>query len=284
MVPMHGFRIRWQVLLPLIAMHMGALLAFYYITWDALLLTVVLWLVTGLFGITIGYHRLLTHRAFETYPWVRRFHALCAAPALQQGPLAWVRQHRAHHAYSDTEKDPHPQYLGFGFGHMGWSFLSHKTICRSKLAKLEPVDLKDDPVMRFLEQWHLPLVILSLVGLYLWGGLPYLLWAGCFRIVWVMHITWTVNSLGHRFGYRSYDTADKSTNNWLVAALAFGEGWHNNHHRFPDSARQGLLPWEIDLSWHWIRFLRFLGLAWNVREPEAVAISKTRFSNPVIGP
>lgn len=268
-----NMRIRWQVLLPLIALHLGAFAALFFFDLRAAVLALALWVITGMLGITVGYHRLLNHNAFSTYPWVRRFHAVCASFALQQGPLDWVRVHRAHHANADTDRDPHTQRHGFWYGHMGWPFLSFETLGRSKLLKVVPQDLAQDPWMVFLNRFHLHIVVASLIGLYAWGGLPFLLWAGCFRIVFVMHVTWAVNSLGHRYGYTSYELEDLSTNNWFVAMLTFGEGWHNNHHRFPTSARQGLTPWEVDLSWYWISFLQKIGLAWDVQTPASEQIS-----------
>ncbi len=258
-------KIRWPVLIFLLVFHLGALLAPLYYTKEALTLFIVLWVVTGMFGITVGYHRLLTHKSFETNDVISFILALCGCLAFQQGPLSWVRLHRAHHTFSDTEKDPHPQYLGFLFGHMLWPFVSIKGVGESQHRRTTPPDLASKGYFVLLEKYNLHIGILSLVLLYVWGGLPFLIWGGFLRIVVVMHITWSVNSIGHRFGYRRYETKDSSRNNWMVALLAFGEGWHNNHHRYPNSARMGLSPLEVDFSWYLIRTLSLFGLAWNIK-------------------
>jgi len=269
-VTLKEFRVRWRVLVPLTLLHLGAIAAFWHFTWGAFSLAVLLWATTGVFGITVGYHRLLTHQSFETYPVVKWFHLFCASLTLQQGPISWVRLHRAHHAYSDTPADPHPQTYGFFFGHCGWAFLSHATIGRSEDVRRIPRDLAGDPVIQFFENWHYPLFFASLVFFYLVGGLPYLLWAGCFRTAFTLHTTWSVNSLSHRIGYRNFATKDSSTNSRFVSLLTLGEGWHNNHHRYPSSAKQGMRLSEPDFSWAWIQFLRLIGLAWNVRVPSGI--------------
>ena len=271
-----SFKIRWQVLVPITALHVGAILAPFYFNWSSFGWAVFLWFATGLWGITVGYHRMLAHRAFKTGPVLRAFHLFWSSISLQQGPISWVRLHRAHHKYSDTKADPHGQLFGAFFGHAGWTFLGHKEIGRSPEVKLIPNDLGADPMIVFFEKIHYPMFLLSLLFFYLAGGLPLLLWAGCLRTVVVLHFTWTVNSLAHRFGYRTYDTKDWSRNNWLVALFTWGEGWHNNHHAFPYSARQGLAWWEFDASWLWIRALELLGLATNVRRPGRLAAPQDR--------
>lgn len=270
-VRLRDFKIRWHVLIPLVVLHAGALAAFWFVDFYAIGVAVALWVITGMLGITVGYHRLLAHQALEMPRWLKRFHLFCGVLAFQLGPITWVRMHRAHHAYSDRLQDPHPQLFGFWYGHMGWTFLAHKEIGRGPRWKETPQDLLQDPFVSWLERNVLWFFLGSLVLLYALGGLPLLLWAGFFRWAWVSHITWCVNSVGHRFGYRNFETNDQSTNHWLVALLAFGEGWHNNHHRFPSSAKQGLKFWEFDLSWQWIRLLKFFGLAWDVKTPAIYA-------------
>ena len=262
-----GFRVRFQVLVPLLLFHILSPGAFFFFSWEAFFSFVLLWIVTGMLGVTVGYHRLLAHRSFKTFKLVGWFHALCASISFQQGPLSWVRLHRAHHAYSDSLRDPHPQSEGFFFGHAGWPFLAHRSIGRSELVKRAPRDLAEDPFMVFLERNHLVIGLVFLLVLYLAFGIDMLFWAGFFRIVFVMNATWLVNSVCHRWGYRSHRTKDESRNNALVALLTFGEGWHNNHHAFPSSARQGLRWWEVDLSYAYIRLLGALGLAWDIKLP-----------------
>jgi stearoyl-CoA desaturase (delta-9 desaturase) len=271
------FRVRWPVLGAYLVVHAGALLAPFYFTWSALIVFFLLTVVTAMLGITVGYHRMLTHKSFETYPWVRRLHATFGALALELGPLTWVRLHRAHHAYSDQWQDPHAQSPGFFYGHIGWSFLSHKTLGRSELAKKIPKDLASDPYLVFLDRYFFHLVVLSLVALYLVGGMPWLVWGGFLRIVWTLHCTWFVNSATHRWGSKPFVTKDNSRNLWWVAVLAWGEGWHNNHHKFPNSARHGILPGQIDLTWIYLGLLKKLGLAWNFKLPADEA-------PPAVGP
>lgn len=275
--PLSEFKIRWHVLIPLLIMHIGAIAAFWFIDLKSILVAALLWLITGLFGITIGYHRLLTHQAFKMPTWLSRLHIFCGVLAFQLGPITWTRMHRAHHALSDRPEDPHPQIYGFWFGHIGWAFLAHPRIGRSAKFKENPPELMRDPFLLFCENFA-PIIFLSSLGLlYLWGGLPMLLWAGFFRWVWVSHITWSVNSFGHWLGYRRFQTSELSANNPVVALLAWGEGWHNNHHRFPSSAQQGLAWYEFDASWMWIRFLQKLGLAWEVKTPAI-------YAPPPVGP
>ncbi len=273
------FRIRWQVLTILVLLHVGTIASFFFFTPAAAAWALAFCVITGLFGTTVCYHRMLAHDAFQTYRWVQFLHLIPASITLQQGPLSWVRLHRAHHAHSDTEKDPHPQYYGFLFGHCGWPFLSHKTVGRSEHLKYLPPRLKNDKMLAFFETFHVPLFLASLVLFYLWGGLPYLLWIGFTRTTLMMHFTWSVNSIAHRFGYRNYDTNDSSTNSFWVALFSFGEGWHNNHHKYPSSARHGLKPSEIDITWLWIKFLSATGLAWNVRLPESDQEKNSRFES-----
>lgn len=262
-------KVRWKVLVPLVLLHIGALAAPFFFTWSSLLWSLVFWVVTGLFGITTGYHRLLAHRSFKTNRLIKYFHATCGVLAFQQGPVSWVRIHRAHHAFSDSDKDPHAQQYGKFYGHIGWPFLSLEGVGQSSHRYSNPSDISGDKYLLFLEKYSLVIGIGSLVVLYLLGGISLLLWAGCLRVVISLHIAFSVNSIAHRFGYRSFSTKDRSTNNLFVALLSFGEGWHNNHHRFPNSPRMGFGLLELDLSWLWISFLAKLGLAWNLKLPKA---------------
>lgn len=268
------FRIRWPVLISILSIHLLAIPAFWTFTPDALYAFLFLWFATGCWGITVGYHRMISHRAFSAPPWVRAFHLFWAALSMQQGPISWARQHRAHHKYSDTMADPHPQKYGFFFGHIGWAFLAHRFLGRSPERKEVPLDLLNDPLLVFFERFHLWFLFGSLVGLYVLGGWPWFFWAGALRLTFVLHITWAINSVVHRWGYRSFETNDSSVNNPLMGLLAWGEGWHNNHHRYPFSARQGFRWWEVDFSWWWIKALRLLRLANAVKTSTAVAIDQ----------
>lgn len=237
------------------------------------------WIATGL-GITIGYHRLVAHRGFQTYGWVRAFWTAMGAMALEGCPLQWSTVHRKHHKHSDHEIDPHTphkkehgMWKGLLFAHLGWMFRQHTFV--EDVNKFSP-DLRKDPIVMFFHRTYSFWILMSLVipiGIgyliqpNLMGALYGLLLGGAARIFWTHHITWSINSVCHVFGSRPYHSKDKSTNNFLFGVLALGEGWHNNHHAFPNSARHGLRWWQFDLSWIVIRTMSMLGLAWDVKTP-----------------
>ena len=227
-------------------------------------------------GVTVGFHRLLTHRAFQTYKPVE--YALAAAGSMAvQGPVIdWVADHRKHHAHTDADGDPHSPHVGHGSGlaglwhaHVGWLFDTNGQADRRKYAP----DLMEDRGMRRLNRNFPWLVALSLLlpfaaGLALTGtllgGLTALLWGGLVRIFFVHHITWSINSICHFHGARRFDTDDHSTNVWWLSLASLGEAWHHNHHAFPRSAVHGLRRWELDPSGAIITAMQKLGLAWNV--------------------
>jgi len=235
-----------------------------YINATDLTLLLVFYVLTGL-GITVGHHRLLTHRSFETYPWVKGLLLIFGAMAPEGEPGAWASIHLEHHAHSDTDEDPHSPLVGLWHAHVGWMFkrLPRPEIYGPWLAK--------DPVVVFVDRTWFIWAALSLIIPFAIGGWSGLLWGGLVRIFLTHHITWSVNSICHTFGQRPYATRDESRNNWIVGLLAFGEGWHNNHHAFPRSAAHGLRWWEVDTSALLIRGLEAVGLAWNVQRvtPEA---------------
>jgi stearoyl-CoA desaturase (delta-9 desaturase) len=262
-----------------------------------LVLFAVLYVVTGL-GITVGYHRYFTHRSFETIGAIKVALAVLGAMTLQ-GPVAqWVTDHRKHHARSDQEGDPHSPHLsGSGFvgtvkglwhSHVGWMFTT-KGMERS-LAYGR--DLYEDRVIRVIDRCYLLWVALSFavpffIGAAIGGswalGFEAMVWAGLVRIFAFEHSTFAVNSICHTFGRRAYEARDQSRNNWVVALLVFGEGWHNNHHAFPRSARHGLERRQLDLSWWVIRGLERLKLARAVRLPTSAQIARTPRLAPIPG-
>jgi stearoyl-CoA desaturase (delta-9 desaturase) len=264
------------VVLPLIAFIAALLLLWNRaVGWTDLGILAVMYLVSAL-GITIGYHRMLTHRAFQTYKPVE--YALAAAGSLAvQGPVIdWVADHRKHHAHTDEEGDPHSPHVGHGSGlaglwhaHVGWLFDANGQADRRKYAP----DLLDDPGMRSLSRNFPWLVVLSLLLPFaagfvltgtLAGGLTGLLWGGLVRIFLGHHVTWSINSVCHFHGARRFATDDESTNVWWLSFASLGEAWHHNHHAFPRSAFHGLRWWELDLSGLVIRAMHRAGLAWNV--------------------
>jgi stearoyl-CoA desaturase (delta-9 desaturase) len=261
----------------LAAIHIGALGIFVpaLFSWSAVAVAVGLYVVTGL-GITLGYHRLLTHRSFEVWKPLEYVIAVLGVLALQGGPIDWVATHRAHHAHSDADGDPHDSHRGMPWAHFEWLYRTNKDRVAPAERKRWAPDLVKDPVYRALEKYN-PLVQLVLAAaLYFWGGWSFVVWGVFARLVYTYHCTWLVNSASHAVGYRTYKTGDRSTNNWWVGILALGEGWHNNHHAFPFSARHGLRWFEFDPTWLTIRLLRALRLARNVRIPTREMMARLR--------
>jgi stearoyl-CoA desaturase (Delta-9 desaturase) len=251
------------------------------VDWSDLALFAVMYVLTGL-GITVGFHRLLTHRSFQTHKATEYVFATLGSMAVQGPVIAWVADHRKHHAHTDEEGDPHSPHVGRGDGvigalrglwyaHMGWLFDAHGRAEAERYAR----DLVEDRGMRFLSRWFLGVAALGLLipaGLgylldgTLKGALTGLLWGGFVRIFMLHHVTWSINSVCHFFGRRRFAIEDQSTNVFWLALPSFGESWHHNHHAFPRSAVHGLKWWEIDTTAVVIRTLKRLGLAWNVVE------------------
>jgi stearoyl-CoA desaturase (delta-9 desaturase) len=229
----------------------------------------VLYWITVL-GVTLGLHRLLAHRSFEAPRWLERTLALIGTLACQSGPIEWVGLHRHHHLFSDQPNDHHDAARGLWWAHSEW--MLHEIPALREIHRFTG-DLRQDPFYRWLDRWFLLLQLP--LGLALWfygeragvhgGGLGLVLWAIPLRLVLVYHVTWLVNSATHAFGYRNFNSPDLSRNCWWVALLSFGEGWHNNHHAFPHSARHGLRWFEFDITWQHIRLLRALGWAQRIR-------------------
>jgi len=260
-------RIKWLHLFFIAAMHLGAFAGFFTFSWKALGLCLVLHGATGCLGITLGFHRLLTHRSFKVPKILEYFFAILGSLACQGGPIGWVATHRLHHAKSDEEGDPHSPVQGFLWAHMLWCMVYNKNIDDPKeYFRLAP-DLASDPVYVWLDKLQIVWTILLGIGLYVWGGWPFVIWGIFVRTALVYHSTWFVNSAAHIWGYQTYKTGDQSTNLWWVALLSYGEGWHNNHHAFQHSARHGLQWWEVDSTYLMIKFLERLGLAEAVKVP-----------------
>ena len=242
------------------------------------------------FGTTIGFHRYFTHRSFSAHVSVKVTLAILGCMTMQ-GPITqWVSDHRKHHALSDQPGDPHSPHAGHGDGlvaairgfchaHVGWLFSNLGMEQGRAYAK----DLYDDRVIRWIDRLYLLWVILTLgipfaIGYLVGGtwqsGVEGLVWGGLIRIFLYQHATFSVNSICHMFGRRDFDSRDESRNNWFVAALVFGEGWHNNHHAFPASARHGLRRSQVDVSWWVIRSLERTGLVWNVHTPDEAQLAR----------
>jgi fatty-acid desaturase len=256
--------INWVSLIAFGAVHLGAIAAFFFFSWPAFFTALGLYWVALSLGIGMGYHRLLTHRSYRPPTWLKYFLSICGTLALEGGPISWVAIHRIHHQHADQDGDPHTPRDGKWWSHLIWMLVGDSTQRQTSECLHYAPDLCNDRFMVWLSKYnYLPLVILSVL-LFVFGGLPFLLWGVFFRVALGLHATWMVNSLTHFWGRRRFATRDDSRNNWFVALLSFGEGWHNNHHAHPTSARHGLAWYEIDMSWMAIRVLQLLGLAKSV--------------------
>jgi sn-2 palmitoyl-lipid 9-desaturase len=256
----------WVVLGWMVAMHVGCLAAPFFFTWSAFGLAAVIYWLTSSVGVCLGYHRYLTHRSFKLTKPAEFGVLLCSVASGEGSPLMWAATHRLHHQRSDQEGDPHSPLEGKWWSHMAWLFVNHSKEQRDILYHRYVPDLVDQPVMKFFERTYGLWLIAFGVALLAIGGIPALLWGMCVRMVVSYHSTWFVNSATHLWGYRNYDTRDESRNLWWVALLAFGEGWHNNHHAHPSTARAGHRWWEVDMTFWVIRAMQFVGLASDVND------------------
>ncbi len=249
------------------------------ISLTSLILLIVFYSITTI-GIGVGYHRLFTHKGFQTKPWLKATLALAGAFAIQGQVIRWVADHRRHHAYSDRPGDPHSPHVhegetwwdmikGFWYAHMGWFWDSEETTA----SKFAP-DLVKDKMIVWIDKHYGWWIALSFIlpGLLGWaitgafsGFLEGVIWAGAVRVFFLHHVTWSINSICHLFGQRPYKTRDLSRNNFIFGVLAFGEGWHNNHHAFPAAAVHGFHWWQIDINGITIWLFEKLGWVWNVQ-------------------
>jgi stearoyl-CoA desaturase (delta-9 desaturase) len=249
-----------------------------------------LYVATGL-GITVGFHRMFTHKSFDAPTPVRVFWAVAGSLAVQGAVIDWVATHRRHHAYSDEQGDPHSPHLdaadgvrgvirGLFHAHLGWMFKGDATLAETWAPDLlqEPAIVKVDRAFPKLlvATFVLPAVLGGLLTMSLWGALTALVWGGLVRLFLLHHVTWAINSICHFYGTRPFESRDEARNNPIMALLAFGEGWHNAHHAFPASARHGLRWWEFDLSWITIRSMQLVGLARNIKVPSPRQLARKR--------
>jgi stearoyl-CoA desaturase (delta-9 desaturase) len=276
----------WRVF-PFILMHVACLAVFIVGYSPIALLVALATFLMRMFAITAFYHRYFSHRTFKTSRAAQFAFALLGASAVQRGPIWWAAHHRNHHAHSDREEDAHsPVQHGFWRAHMGW-FLTHKGFAPD-LRRVR--DLTRYPELRWLDRFDIVVPLGLAVLVYALGaaleqmapglgtnGWQMLVWGFCISTVACYHATYTINSLAHRFGRQRYRTQDASRNNWLLALLTLGEGWHNNHHYCPNSARQGFYWWEIDLSYYGLKAMSWMGLIWDMKTvPIAVRDSSAR--------
>jgi fatty-acid desaturase len=257
--------VNWVTAIAMGLFHVGAIAALFFFTWKALFVALFLWWVSGSLGIGMAYHRLLTHRGYKTPKWVEYFLTTCATLALEGGPIFWVATHRIHHQKSDQEGDPHSPRDGAFWAHVGWLLFGETNHNNTRMMSKYAPDLAKHRFYVWLNNYHwVPLVVLAAILVAI-GGLPLFLWGICLRVVVGLHATWLVNSATHMWGSRRFTTRDDSRNNWWVALITFGEGWHNNHHAHPTSARHGLAWYEFDPSWIQLKMLKFFGIAKSVQ-------------------
>jgi fatty-acid desaturase len=258
--------INWGTWVFLIVAHIGSVAALFFWSWPAVITAVVLYWVAGSLGIGMGFHRLITHRGYKVPKVVEYILVTCGTLSLEGGPIQWVVTHRIHHAHTDRVGDPHTPRDGGWWAHSGWilngTAQNHDQI---KLAHYAP-DLIADPYYRLLNRfYYVPLFVVGIM-LFYFGGWGVLLWGVFLRLTLALHATWLVNSATHLWGRTRFQTGDDSRNSWWVAMLTFGEGWHNNHHAYPTSARHGLRWYEFDVNWLGIWTLQFVGLARSVKQ------------------
>jgi stearoyl-CoA desaturase (delta-9 desaturase) len=251
-----------------IVMHAAACLGVVWFDWSALVICAMLYVWSACLGLTLGWHRLLSHGSFRAGAGLRLFLTASGCLALQNGPIEWVGVHRVHHAHTDEKEDPHTPLVQLAWAHIGWIFVRLPFDPRDYAR-----DLERDRGVRIIDRWFwvFPLVVaIALYGLGEWyGGVgaAWLVWGVAVRTVLVFHATWFVNSAAHKWGYRNFNTNDNSRNLWWVALLTFGEGWHNNHHAAHRCAAHGLRWWEFDVTYLVIRVLERLGLVHSVVHP-----------------
>jgi stearoyl-CoA desaturase (delta-9 desaturase) len=265
--------LNWSTLVIIVAFHLGALAALFFFTWQRLLVMALLYVLAINVGIGMCYHRLLTHRGYHVPQWLEYLMTICATLSLEGGPIFWVATHRLHHQLSDHEGDPHTPLEGGWWAHAGWLLFGQSLHAQTQaLARYAP-DLGRDRFHVWMSKYHWLPIFLSAVLLVALGwvfggpmnGIAMLLWGVFLRVTLGLHITWLVNSATHMWGGRRFQTRDASRNNWWVALLTGGEGWHNNHHAHPVSARHGLTWYEIDVNFWGIWILARLGLARHIK-------------------
>ncbi|HEY1726569.1 MAG TPA: fatty acid desaturase [Steroidobacteraceae bacterium] len=268
-------RVDWLRTLPFIALHLSCLAVIWVGVSKVALMAALALYAIRMFAITGFYHRYFSHRAFRASRTVQFVFAAIGASGVQRGPLWWAAHHRNHHRHADEELDPHsPSRRGFFWSHVGWFLTPHGF--RTDWSVIR--DLARYPELRLLDRFDILMPVLLATTLFVLGqhlsasrpqlgtdGLQLVVWGFCISTVVLFHATFTINSLAHRFGSRRFGTRDNSRNNWLLALITFGEGWHNNHHRFPGAARQGLRWWEYDLTYYGLSLLSWLGLVHDLR-------------------
>ena len=268
-----GTGVNWITLIAMVLFHIGAVAALFFFSWQRLAVSAVLYVLAINVGIGMCYHRLLTHRGYQVPKWLEYVMTVCATLSLEGGPIFWVSTHRVHHQLSDHEGDPHTPHDGGWWAHAGWILFGDSLHDQTQALERYSPDLRKDKFHVWLSKYHwLPITAsgILLFGLgWAFGGwqnaVGMVLWGVLLRVTVGLHATWLVNSATHLWGSRRFETKDDSRNSWWVALLTGGEGWHNNHHAHPVSARHGLKWYEIDPNFWGIWILSKLGLAKKIK-------------------
>jgi stearoyl-CoA desaturase (delta-9 desaturase) len=273
-VPPRSEAINWVTVFFFAAFHGVALLAPWFFSWSALGVAIVLHWLFGSVGICLGYHRLLSHRSLRVPQWLEGVLITIGALAMQGGPIFWVGGHRKHHAFTeDADRDPYSARRGFWWSHIVWILKPQEhSFAYSQYSRYAP-DLAKKAYYRWLDRYFVVLQVPLAIALYALGGWSFVIYGVFLRAVLLWHSTWFVNSATHCWGYRNFDADDNARNLWWVSLLTFGEGWHNNHHSFPRAAQTGWHWWEIDITWHIIQLLEWVGLATKVKR---IPVSKSQ--------
>jgi stearoyl-CoA desaturase (delta-9 desaturase) len=258
-------KINWKNLSIVTVFHLLSIPALFVFSWKNLAAMLVGNWIVGSLGVGLGFHRLLTHRSFKAPKWLEYTLTAFGTMSIQDSPDKWVATHRIHHQFTETARDPHSTRPGFFWAHMEWILRGTAQDHDRETLKRYVPDLLKDPFHVFLSKYYYVPIIVSAFILYAIGGWSMVLWGVFVRVVVGWHTTWFVNSLAHLFGKRPFETNDDSTNNWFVAIVTFGEGWHNNHHAFPTSARHGLKWYQLDMNWLTISLFKKLGWAKQIR-------------------
>lgn len=260
--------VNWKNVAIISSFHLLAIPVVFTFSWQNLAALIIGNWVVGSLGVGLGWHRLLTHRGFKAPKWLEYTLSVFATMSIQDSPEKWIATHRMHHKFTETDKDPHSTLKGFWWAQIGWIVWgTAQDHDRATLKRYVP-DLMKDPVHSLISRFYYVPIVVSALVLFAIGGWTMVVWGVFARVVVGWHTTWFVNSLSHIYGSRPHKTDDDSTNNWFVALLTFGEGWHNNHHAFPTSARHGLEWYQFDMNWIAVRILERLGWAEEIKTPD----------------
>ncbi|MEQ1921208.1 MAG: fatty acid desaturase [Pyrinomonadaceae bacterium] len=261
--------VNWKNVVMVTSFHLLAIPVLWTFSWQNLAALLIGNWIVGSLGVGLGWHRLLTHRGFKAPKWLEYTLSIFATMSMQDPPDKWIATHRMHHKFVDTDKDPHSARSGFWWPQIGWVVWGRaQDHDEATMKKYVPDLLKDRGHVLISRFFYVPIIVSAFI-LFAIGGWTMVVWGVAARVVVGWHTTWFVNSLAHLYGKRPHDTGDLSTNNWFVAILTFGEGWHNNHHMSPTSARHGTEWYQFDMNWIAIRIFEKLGWAKNIRQFDA---------------